>query len=81
MIEPRSLMLGDLPETPKTSRANLGTVTYREDIDISIVNPALIPRDLLMPDIPRIKARIKSGAQVPGVLTTIKLIPITRPGS
>lgn len=69
-----------MPESPaKTSRANLGSVTYREDIDVTVVNPLLVPRDLCDPSIPKIRARAKSGVkEIPGVLITKKYITSTR---
>lgn len=60
-------------EPPKTSRTNMGKVTYREDYDIQIVDPDLIPRDLCEPSMPKIRARVKSGiTDIPGVLVSRK---------
>jgi len=65
-----------VPELPKTSRTNLGRVTYREDYDIQIVDPNLVPRDLCDPSMSRIRARVKSGVtDIPGVLVTRKYTP------
>jgi len=65
----------------KTSHANVGTVTYRKDFDIQVVNPDLVPRDLCVPDMVKIRARVKSGVlEIPGCLITQKEIQITRPG-
>jgi len=71
-----------LPEAPaKTSRTHLGTVTYREDFEVTIVNPLLVPRDLCDPNLTRIRARVKSGViEIPGVLITKKYITQTRRG-
>jgi len=70
------------PELPKTSRTNLGKVTYREDYDIQIVDPALVPRDLCEPSMLKIRARVKSGiTDIPGVLISKKYTPATRPDS
>jgi len=67
------------PEPPKTSRTNLGKVTYREDYDIQIVDPTLVPRDLCEPSMPKIRARVKSGiTDIPGVLVSRKYISATR---
>lgn len=64
-----------VPELPKTSRAHLGRVTYREDYDIQIVDPNLVPRDLCEPSMSRIRARVKSGVtNIPGVLISRKYI-------
>ena len=70
----------DIPEAPaKTSYAHLGTVTYREDYDVMIVNPLLVPRDLCDPNMSRIRARVKSGVtDIPGVLVTKKFITVAR---
>jgi len=71
----------DSPVVPKTSRANLGSVTYREDFDIRIVEPALVPRDLCEPSMARIRARVKSGVtSIPGVLVSRKHTTVTRGG-
>lgn len=68
-----------VPELPKTSRTNLGSVTYRDDYDIQIVDSALVPRDLCEPSMPKIRARVKSGVtDIPEVLISRKYIPSTR---
>ena len=73
----------DIPEAPhKTSRAHLGSVTYREEIEVTIVNPLLVPRDLCDPTISRIRARAKSGVkEIPGVLITKKFVTVARGGN
>ena len=72
----------DIPEAPtKTSQAHLGTVTYREDFDVSIVNALLVPRELCDPNLSRIRARVKSGVtEIPGVLITKKYITVAKGG-
>lgn len=72
-----------VPEAPpKTSHANLGSVTYREDIDVTIVNPLLVPRDLCDPNISRIRALAKSGVkEIPGVLISKKYTTVQRKGA
>jgi len=72
----------DVPEAPlKTSHAHLGAVTYREDFDVSIVDPLLVPRELCDPNLTRIRARVKSGVmEIPGVLITKKFITVARGG-
>lgn len=72
----------DVPEAPlKTSHAHLGAVTYREDFDVSIVDPLLVPRELCDPNLSRIRARVKSGVmEIPGVLITKKYITVARGG-
>jgi len=72
----------EIPEAPtKTSQAHLGSVTYREDFDVSIVNPMAVPRDLCDPNISRIRARVKSGVtEIPGVLITKKYITVAKGG-
>lgn len=74
--------VADIPAAPaKTSRANLGSVTYREDIDVIIVNPLQVPRQYCDPNISRIRAAAKSGVkEIPGVLITTKTTPVTRGG-
>jgi len=71
------------PEMPgKTARAHLGTVTYREDYDIQIVDPRRVPRDLCEPSMQRIRARVKSGVtEIPGVLISKRYITVARGGS
>jgi dGTP triphosphohydrolase len=70
----------DIPDAPpKTSHAHLGAVTYREDFEVSIVDPLLVPRELCDPNLSRIRARVKSGVmEIPGVLITKKYITIAR---
>ena len=72
----------DIPEEPhKTSHAHLGSVTYREDFDVSIVNPLLVPRELCDPNLSRIRARVKSGVtEIPGVLITKKYTTVAKGG-
>ncbi len=80
VLDPNDLP-DDLPFISKTSRANLGTVTYREDWDIKVVDPDKVPRDLCEPSMPRIRARVKSGVtNIPGVLVTPRTISTTRKG-
>jgi hypothetical protein len=68
-----------VPNVAKTSRANLGTVTYREEWDVQVVDAARVPRDLCEPSLPRIRARVKSGVtDIPGVLVTKKLVSVAR---
>ena len=71
-----------VPEVPgKTSKAHLGSVTYREDIEVMIVNPLLVPRELCDPNMSRIRARAKSGVkEIPGVLISKKYVTVTRRG-
>ena len=72
----------DIPEAlTKTSHAHLGTVTYRDDFDVSIVDALLVPRELCDPNISRIRARVKSGVtEIPGVLITKKYITVAKGG-
>lgn len=72
----------EVPEAPrKTSQAHLGSVTYREDFEVTIVNPLIVPRELCDPNISRIRARVKSGVkEIPGVLITKKYITVARGG-
>lgn len=68
-----------VPELPKTSRTNLGSVTYRDDYDIQIIDSTIVPRDLCEPSMPRIRARVKSGiTNIPGVLISRKYTPSAR---
>jgi hypothetical protein len=71
------------PEMPtKTARAHLGTVTYREDYDIQVVDPRRVPRDLCEPSMQRIRARVKSGVtEIPGVLVSKRYITVARGGN
>jgi len=73
--------LAQAPVEPvlKTSRAHMGSVTYRDDYDINIVDPQLVPRDLCEPSMPKIRARVKSGIMnIPGVLVSKKYVTSTR---
>jgi len=75
IIEPLSRSV--LAEVAKTSRAHLGTVTYRGGYDIQIVSPRDVPRDLCEPSMPLIRARVNSGVlDIPGVLISRKHTPV-----
>jgi len=77
VIEPLSQAITQA--IPKSSRSNLGMVTYREDFNIEIVNPNLVPRDLCEPSMTKIRARVKSGiTDIPGVLVSKKYVETTR---
>jgi len=77
VVEPVDAL--DVPDVKATSRTDMGTVTYREDWDVQIVDAALVPRDLCEPSLPRIRARVKSGVTtIPGVLITRRTISIAR---
>jgi hypothetical protein len=77
IIEPLQLPVQD--PVPSTSRAHLGSVTYREDFEAQIVVPDLVPRDLCEPSMARIRARVKSGVtDIPGVVISRKYISATR---
>ena len=61
------------------SRTHLGSVSYKEDYDIQIVRPDLVPRDLCEPSMTKIRARVKSGVtSIPGVVISRKHITTTR---
>ena len=78
VIEPLSQAI--TKAIPKSSRSNLGMVTYREDYNIEIVNPNLVPRDLCEPSMIKIRARVKSGiTDIPGVLVSKKYISVAKP--
>lgn len=69
----------DIPDVAKTSRTNLGTVTYQDAYDIQVIDPTKVPRDLCEPSLPRIRARVKSGVtDIPGILVTRKVISVAR---
>jgi hypothetical protein len=77
VVEP--VELPQVPNVVKTSRAHLGTVTYRDEWDVQVVDAAKVPRDLCEPSMPRIRARVKSGViDIPGVLVTKKLVSVAR---
>lgn len=77
IIEP--LSRATEPAVAKTSHANLGSVTYREEPDIQIVSPRDVPRDLCEPSMKLITARVKSGVlDIPGVLISKKYTSVTR---
>ena len=67
------------PIVAKTSRTNLGSVTYNPDYDIQVVDPDLVPRDLCEPSMTKIRARVKSGVlNIPGVLISRKFVTAAR---
>ena len=72
IVEP--LVMQDIIPIPlKTHHTNLGSVTYREGLDIAIINPNLVPRDLCEPSPRKIRARAESGVtDIPGVVITKK---------
>lgn len=77
IIEPLSRSV--LAEVSKTSRAHLGTVTYRGGHDIQIISPKDVPRDLCEPSMRLIRARVNSGVlDIPGVLVSRKHTPVPR---
>ena len=77
VVEP--LQLPDVPLVVKTSHANLGTVTYRDEWQVQVVDAAKVPRDLCEPSLPRIRARVKSGVtNIPGVLVTKAFVSVAR---
>jgi hypothetical protein len=64
---------------PKTSHANLGSVSYREVFEIRVVSPDLVPRDLCEPSVGKIRKRAESGiTSIEGVIITKKFVPYTR---
>jgi len=65
----------------KTSHAHVGTVTYKEDCEFTVVEPDLVPRNLCKPDEVKIRAMVKAGArEIPGVLITPRVITTARTG-
>jgi len=65
----------------KTSRPGMGSMGYRDDLDIQIVQPDLVPRDLCEPSMSKIRARAKSGVKdIPGVLITGKYTTVAKAG-
>jgi hypothetical protein len=74
----------DISETklltpPKTSYANMGSVSYREMPDIQIVDPNLIPRDLCDPSMRKIRMRVMSGVtEIEGCVIGKRFSPTTR---
>jgi hypothetical protein len=77
IVEP--LRAPDVPDVAKTSRANLGTITYRDIWDVRVVDATKVPRDLCEPSLPLIRARIKSGVtSIPGVLATKRPSTVAR---
>jgi hypothetical protein len=66
---------------PKTSHAHVGTVTYKEDWEFTVVDPDLVPRNLCKPDEVKIRAMVKAGArEIAGVLITPRVITTARTG-
>ena len=65
----------------KTSYAHVGTVTYKEDWEFTVVDPDLVPRNLCKPDEVKIRAMVKAGArEIAGVLITPRVITTARTG-
>jgi hypothetical protein len=78
---PQPIDAPSVPDVPKTSHAHMGTVTYRNGLDIQVVDAAKVPRDLCEPSMPRIRARVKSGVMdIPGVLITPRNTTVARKG-
>ena len=79
VVEP--LVIPDLIPIPlKTHRTDLGSVTYREGLDIAVIQPNLVPRDLCEPSLRKIRARAESGiTNIPGVVITKKYTTSGRP--
>lgn len=66
-------------KTPeKTVRTEAATVSYKIEKVVTIVDPALLPRDYLMPDVKKIEAVAKAGVEIPGVKVTETKSPIIR---
>jgi len=64
---------------PKTSHANMGMVSYREVLEVRVVSPDLVPRDLCEPVMSKIRKRAESGiTDIEGVVITKKFVPYTR---
>jgi len=67
------------PSAPKTSRTNMGSVSYIKSYEIEIVRADLVPRDLCEPSLTKIRARVNSGIlDIPGCFISEKLISSTR---
>ena len=65
----------------KTSHAHVGTVTYKEDWEFTVVDPDIVPRNLCKPDEVKIRAMVKAGArEIAGVLITPRVITTARTG-
>ena len=77
IVEPLSQAI--TPAAAKSSRSNLGMVTYRDDYSIEIVDANLVPRELCEPSLPKIRARVKSGiTDIPGILVSRKYTSIAK---
>lgn len=64
---------------PKTSKTEMGSITYADGFNYKIVNPDAVPRDLCVPSPYKIRNRIKSGVTaIEGILITPKYRHITR---
>lgn len=69
----------DATPPPKTSKTEMGSITYGDDFDILVINPDIVPRDLCVPSLSKIRNRIKSGVvAIEGILITPKYRHITR---
>jgi len=79
IVEPQPMT--DLAPPPsKTHRTDLGSVTYIDKIDVAVIYPNLVPRDLCEPSLRKIRARAESGVTaIPGVVITKKYITSGRP--
>lgn len=63
----------------KTSQADMGSMGYRDALEIQIVQPDLVPRDLCEPSMSKIRKRAESGVkEIPGVLVTSKFTTVAR---
>ncbi len=58
-------------DIPKTSRTDMGSVTYKTKVKVTIVNPDLVPRDLCEPSLKKLQKRAESGVkEIPGCIIT-----------
>jgi hypothetical protein len=62
----------------KTSRSEVATGTWRENVTFEITNEAALPREYLTPDLVKIGKVIKAGIEIAGVTRKVEMIRSTR---
>ena len=62
----------------KTSRSDVATGTWRENVTFEITDEADLPREYLTPDLVKIGKVVKAGVEIPGVTRKVEMVRATR---
>ncbi len=76
--ETKSAKIAAVPEAPKVVRSETGSVSFRIDKRLKIVDALLLPREYLLPDEKFILAALKAGKSVPGAILEDVKVPVGR---